>query len=155
MKYLFCLTLLLALAGCGGSGGTADPVDLDQLRGQWVVINYWAQWCKPCIREIPELNHLDRQYRHVTVLGVNYDGATGRELELQLEKLGIEFATLPGDPARQLGVPRPVVLPTTLILDQQGQLHATLVGPQTLESLAQATGQAPVMPGGQKAGTGP
>ena len=154
MKYLFCLTLLWALAGCGGGGGTADPIDLDQLRGQWVVINYWAQWCKPCIREIPELNNLNQQYRQVTVLGVNYDGATGQELELQLEKLGIEFATLPGDPARQLGVPRPVVLPTTLILDQQGQLHATLVGPQTLESLAQATGQAPVMSDGQETDTG-
>jgi thiol-disulfide isomerase/thioredoxin len=130
-------------------------MNLDQLRGQWVVINYWAQWCKPCIKEIPELNKLNRQYRQVTVLGVNYDGATGQELELQLEKLGIAFATLPEDPARQLGVPRPVVLPTTLILDPHGQLHATLVGPQTLESLAQATGQAPAMPGGQKAGTGP
>ena len=155
MKYLFSLTLILALAACDGGGGTAGPVDLDQLRGQWVVINYWAQWCKPCIREIPELNNLNRQYRQVTVLGVNYDGATGQELELQLEKLGIEFATLPADPARQLGAPRPVVLPTTLILDQQGQLHATLVGPQTLESLAQATGQAPVLPDGQKTDTGP
>jgi len=141
VKYLTYLTLTLALTACGGGSGTADPMNLDQLRGQWVVINYWAQWCKPCIKEIPELNKLNQQYRQVTVLGVNYDGATGQELDLQLEKLGIAFTTLPGDPARQLGVPRPVVLPTTLILDQQGQLHATLVGPQTLESLAQATGQ--------------
>lgn len=155
MKYLTYLALTLALTACGGGSGTADPMNLDQLRGQWVVINYWAQWCKPCIKEIPELNKLNRQYRQVTVLGVNYDGATGQELDLQLEKLGIAFTTLPGDPARQLGVPRPVVLPTTLILDPQGQLHATLVGPQTLESLAQATGQAPAMPGEQKAGTGP
>ena len=143
MKQLLYLAFTLMLTACGGGGGsgTADPINLEQLRGQWLVINYWAQWCKPCIKEIPELNNLNQQYRQVTVLGVNYDGATGPELELQLEKLGIAFATLPGDPARQLGVPRPVVLPTTLILDPQGQLHATLVGPQTLESLAQATGQ--------------
>ena len=155
MKYLTYLALTLALTACGGGSGTADPMNLDQLRGQWVVINYWAQWCKPCIKEIPELNKLNQQYRQVTVLGVNYDGATGQELDLQLEKLGIAFTTLPGDPARQLGVPRPVVLPTTLILDPQGQLHATLVGPQTLESLAQATGQAPAMPDGQGTDTGP
>lgn len=155
MKYLTYLALTLALTACGGGSGTADPMNLDQLRGQWVVINYWAQWCKPCIKEIPELNNLNQQYRQVTVLGVNYDGATGQELDLQLEKLGIAFTTLPGDPARQLGVPRPVVLPTTLILDPQGQLHATLVGPQTLESLAQATEQAPAMPDGQGTDTGP
>lgn len=141
MKTLLYLALTLTLTACGGGSGTADPMNLDPLRGQWVVINYWAQWCKPCIREIPELNTLNRQYQQVTVLGVNYDGATGQELELQLKKLGITFATLPEDPARQLGVPRPAVLPTTLILDPQGQLHATLIGPQTLESLALATGQ--------------
>ncbi|RLA48743.1 MAG: TlpA family protein disulfide reductase [Gammaproteobacteria bacterium] len=121
-------------------------MNLEQLHGQWVVINYWAQWCKPCIKEIPELNNLNRQYRQVTVLGVNYDGATGQELEQQLEKLGIAFATLPDDPARQLGAPRPVVLPTTLILDPGGHLSATLIGPQTLESLALATGQAAAAP---------
>jgi len=155
VKHLLYMALTLALTACGGGGKTADPINLDQLRGQWVVINYWAQWCKPCIKEIPELNDLNQQYRRVTVLGVNYDGATGQELEQQLQKLGITFTTLPGDPARQLGVPRPVVLPTTLILDPQGQLSATLVGPQTLESLAQATGQAPATPNGHEADTDP
>jgi len=141
VKYLLYLTLALTIAGCGSDHNTSTQLRLDERRGQWVVINYWAQWCKPCIKEIPELNALDRDYPQVTVLGVNYDGATGEELEQQLSQLGIEFNTLDTDPAIQLGVPRPMVLPTTLILDPGGQLSATLVGPQTLESLAQATGQ--------------
>ena len=141
MKYPLLPALALLLGACSPGNDTTSEPDLDRLRGQWVVINYWAQWCKPCIKEIPELNTLDQKYPQVTVLGVNYDGATGEELEVQLAKLGIGFATLTTDPAAQLGAPRPVVLPTTLILDPAGQLSATLVGPQTLASLAQATGQ--------------
>jgi thiol-disulfide isomerase/thioredoxin len=114
---------------------------LERLQGQWVVINYWAQWCAPCIKEIPELNRLDQDYAQVTVVGVNYDGTNGHELELQRQKLGVTFASLESDPAAQLGIPRPVVLPTTLILDPTGRLVATLIGPQTLASLVQATQQ--------------
>jgi hypothetical protein len=51
------------------------------------------------------------------------------------------FASLDSDPSAQLGIPRPVVLPTTLILDPSGKLTATLLGPQTLESLLRETGQ--------------
>jgi thiol-disulfide isomerase/thioredoxin len=142
MKYLFCLTALLSLLACTENTGTSLPPRLEALRGQWVVINYWASWCTPCIKEIPELNALDEQYSQVTVLGVNYDGASGAELELQRQQLGVTFASLEADPAAQLGTPRPVVLPTTLILDPTGQLVTTLVGPQTLESLVKVTGQA-------------
>lgn len=140
MKYLL-LALILGLQACGGSSDATDPIDLAQQRGQWIVINYWAKWCKPCIKEIPELNALDQQHAQVTVLGVNYDGASGAELEQQLSELGVAFATLETDPATMLGIPRPVVLPTTLILAPDGQLKATLVGPQTLESLLRATVQ--------------
>jgi len=152
MRHLLYLTLSLALGACSGGTGT-DPVrhdstteqaNLAQLRGQWVVINYWAQWCKPCIKEIPELNELDQQYAKITVVGVNYDDASGQDLAQQVAKLGIKFAMLGADPAAELGVSRPVVLPTTLILDPAGQLATTLIGPQTLESLAQATGQGSV-----------
>ncbi len=142
MKYLLCLGVLLSLLACTEHTDTGPRPRLEELHGQWVVINYWAQWCKPCIEEIPQLNALDAQYAQVTVLGVNYDGASGAELEQQRQQLGVAFASMETDPAAELGTPRPVVLPTTLILDPAGQLVATLVGPQTLESLAQATGQA-------------
>lgn len=141
MKYFVYCSLVLALVACDLKGGAAPPETLEDLRGQWVVINYWAQWCKPCIEEIPQLNTLDQEYAEVTVLGVNYDGATGEELEQQRKQLGVAFASLQEDPAEQLGKTRPVVLPTTFIVNPDGDLVETLIGPQTLESLAQATRQ--------------
>jgi thiol-disulfide isomerase/thioredoxin len=134
--------MLLTLAACSPAEKPSSTLQLDELHGQWVVINYWAIWCKPCIQEIPELNKL-AELPQVTVLGVNYDGISGEELDQQLEKLGVAFRTLETDPAAQLGMARPVVLPTTLVLDPQGQLSETLVGPQTLETLATATRQTP------------
>ena len=141
MRSLLVALLFVPLFACRNGDTAPGPLRLEDYRGQWLVIKYWAQWCKPCIKEIPELNTLDRQYPAVTVLGVNYDGAQGEELQQQLDKLGVAFATLPADPADEIGIARPVVLPTTVILDPAGKLSATLVGPQTLASLAQATGQ--------------
>ncbi|MEH6610400.1 MAG: TlpA disulfide reductase family protein [Halioglobus sp.] len=133
--------LLMLTTGCGQPPSSAAETSrtLEALRGQWVVINYWAKWCKPCIKEIPELNELDSSYASVTVLGVNYDGATGAELTEQTQRFGVEFVSLGEDPAALLQIPRPVVLPTTIILNPAGAVVQTLVGPQTLESLTLAT----------------
>jgi thiol-disulfide isomerase/thioredoxin len=141
VKSVLILAAILSLLGCTKNDPGATAPSLERLQGQWVVINYWAQWCAPCIKEIPELNRLDQDYAQVTVVGVNYDGTNGHELELQRQKLGVTFASLESDPAAQLGIPRPVVLPTTLSLDPTGRLVATLIGPQTLASLVQATQQ--------------
>ena len=142
MKAWLSLAMVLVLFGCSDrQDAPPGTLDLERLDGQWVVINYWAEWCKPCIKEIPELNALDKRYPAVAVMGVNYDGLSGEELQAQAREFGIEFHLLTTDPAPQLGVARPVVLPTTLILDPQGRLTETLVGPQTLESLALVTGQ--------------
>ena len=145
MNQLLIAVLLLTLVACGSNDVPPQGSNqkLSSLHGQWVVINYWAKWCKPCIKEIPELNELDRHYSKVTVLGVNYDGATGEELATQLKDLGVAFAILDQDPAAGLNLPRPVVLPTTIIIDPEGNLSQTLIGPQTLASLARATEQLP------------
>lgn len=127
------LTAVLALlAAC-------EPADrISAERGNWLFINYWAQWCKPCIHEVPELNALNA-LEGFAVLGVNYDGTTGEELALQEENLSIAFPTLASDPAARFAQDRPQVLPTTLVIDPRGELARVLVGPQTLESLRAAT----------------
>lgn len=136
------ILLLLPLAACGpppaSSDGNLDRFDPANHLGNWVVINYWAQWCKPCIEEIPELNELAREHPGVTVLGVNFDGARDEALNVQVEALGIEFPLILEDPAATLGTQRPQALPTTLILNPDGELSATLTGPQTLASLRAA-----------------
>lgn len=141
MKYLLCLILMATLTACGGSdtgAAKATSLQLQDLRGQWVVINYWAKWCKPCLEEIPELNALAEKHPKIVVLGVNYDGATGDELATQAAQFNIKFRLLEEDPAAQLGISRPVVLPTTLLLNPEGQVSKTLVGPQTEQSLLEA-----------------
>jgi len=135
------LTVLL-LWGCGGPqepGAGAPGTAPDDWSGRWVVINYWAEWCAPCREEIPELNRLDREYGdEVLVLGVNYDGLTGERLSALAEEMGIEFTLLEADPRQRWGEPQPSVLPSTLIVNPQGELDDVLVGPHDFESFSRA-----------------
>jgi len=117
----------------GGSGRFAE------IRGKWLVINYWADWCKPCIQEIPELNRFNQQHAdRVVMFAVNYDGLLGNELNEQIEKLHIKVPVLIEDPSAVLSYKRPDALPTTLIFGPDGQLKKTLEGPQTITSLSAA-----------------
>ena len=132
------LPLLLLLAACGPAGSPGNHLRLDELPGQWGVINYWAIRGKPCAGEIPQFNALG-QLPRAPGLGVQFDWAGGPDLGTQTHKKGNAFPTLDIDPAAQLGLVRPAVLPTTLVIDPSGTLGATLVGPQTLQSLTAAT----------------
>ncbi|CAI8319904.1 MAG: Thiol-disulfide oxidoreductase ResA [Cellvibrionales bacterium UBA7375] len=101
-----------------------------------IVINYWATWCAPCRKEIPELNELDHQLSdRLDVIGVNFDGVVGEQLDQQMAKLGIEFDNLYIDPRHIWGLDAVTVLPETLIINGQGQLMHRLIGPQTKSSL--------------------
>lgn len=140
-KLLIAFATSLSLLACGGNTETPAALSLADYQGRWLVINYWAEWCKPCIKEIPELNALDAKYPQVAVLGVNFDGVTGDALQAQVDKLGIAFPVLEQNPSGGLGIQLPAVLPATFVFDPDGKLVHSLVGPQTLESLALATGQ--------------
>lgn len=130
----------LALAGCSEDWGVDQhgrTVAAEQLEGQWLVINYWAEWCSPCRGEIAQLNVLAEQYRGrgVQVIGVNFDGLQGAELARASEALGIRFGVLARDPAERLQLPPGEVLPVTYIIDAQGRLRERLLGEQTATGL--------------------
>ena len=120
--------LVLHLPGCD-AGTPALPG-----YGQWRVVNYWAIWCTPCRQEIPELNALDAE-SGLLVLAVNYDGKEGAILRGEAAEMGITFTLLEKDPVAQLGIQRPRVLPTTLLVSPDGEVTDTLVGPQTQRGL--------------------
>lgn len=145
-RNLFTTVMVIAafgfLAGCEKlefeqAGG--ESLDWDDLRGQWVLVNYWAEWCKPCLEEIPELNRMNES-RDVTVLGVNFDGIRGQELVDLGDTMGIEFTMLAEDPGGDFGWKTPVALPATFVIDPDGELRETRFGPQTEEQLKELTG---------------
>lgn len=144
IKRITCLALILLLSGCSRHElSVLDDKDMSwqALRGQWVVINYWAEWCKPCLEEVPELNQLAAHYsQQVAVLGVNYDAVAEDTLRQQARRLQIEFSVLQVDPAVHLKLNRPQVLPTTFIFSPQGELVSSLVGPQSALGLASLMG---------------
>lgn len=126
LKHVITTFVLFALAGCSAS---EPPFQGDS----WTVVNYWAVWCKPCREEIPELNELNKD-ADVQVLGVNFDRKTGEALAVDSKTLGLEFTNI-DDPSQSLGVERPSVLPTTLVINPEGEIEAVMVGPQTAATI--------------------
>ena len=134
------LLACLALAGCTEDWGPDQhgaDVTAQQLEGQWLLINYWAEWCGPCRTEIPELNVLDESRDDITVLGVNFDELQGNQLSTAAQDLGIRFRVLSVDPAERLKLSRSAVLPVTYIVDDTGKVRESLVGEQTAQSLSE------------------
>ena len=103
---------------------------LSDLRGQAVVINFWASWCKPCRKEIPELVAAYNSYRErgLVILGVNLQEGKGIVRPFA-EDFGMNFPILidrdgeVGDEYRILG------LPTTYFVDRDGVVRSVFTGP--------------------------
>jgi thiol-disulfide isomerase/thioredoxin len=147
-----CLLLAAALFAADGRAAyeTEEPVDftLQQLgggavsisdyRGQWVVVNYWATWCAPCRKEMPDLSALHERRPDVTVLGLAYEDLDDSDFEAFLEAAPVSYPILKVDvytPPEPFGVPK--VLPTTIILDPRGRAVKSFLGPVTRESIEQ------------------
>ena len=111
-------------------------VFLDDLKGKWIVFNYWADWCPPCIKEIPELNSLQSNFSDdLKVFLINFDMLEGEELKQQLEKFNVQVDSLLTDPSVIYDWIIPENLPVTFIINRKGELEYTLVGPQTEEEI--------------------
>jgi len=116
---------------------------LSDYRGKWVVINYWATWCSPCLKEIPELNELHKKGKknNVLVLGVNFEDAPESHVQAFIEKYSISYPVLleEMDALSQLG---PIEgLPKTFIVSPSGKIVYQKVGIVTLNLLEEVLTQ--------------
>ncbi|HEX8476426.1 MAG TPA: cytochrome c biogenesis protein/redoxin [Pyrinomonadaceae bacterium] len=101
---------------------------LDEMRGQVVLLNFWATWCVPCRSEIPALNEMNRelQGRGFRVVGVStHDDAEGvREYQKDIKQ---DYTVVLGDDAVATAF-AVVPLPTTFIIDREGRIRQTIIG---------------------------
>ena len=141
-RYLGCAAFVGLVACSEDASRLADgtAVAWSQRDGEYVAINYWAEWCDPCREEIPQLNalHHDRDATRLVILGVNYDRISGESLAALIDEMGIEFPVLVSDPSERFDYDVPTMLPTTVIIGPDATVHEILIGPQTRESLLHA-----------------
>jgi len=111
-----------------------------ELQGKWVVINYFAEWCAPCLREIPELNEFKKltdSKQNAVLFGISYDAMQDHELTLLAEKYNIAFSLI-NNIETNLPFETPQYLPATYLIRPDGTLAGQLLGEQNSKSLSEA-----------------
>ncbi|WP_394230723.1 TlpA disulfide reductase family protein [Shewanella colwelliana] len=102
-------------------------MDFSQYRGQVVMVNMWATWCPPCVRELPALDRFEAKFdpKQFTVLPVSIDLDGKDKVEPFLKSLGMENFETYYDPKQKLGQVFPLdTIPATFILNKEGELVA-------------------------------
>lgn len=108
------------------------------LQGQWVVINYFAPWCAPCLREMPELaSFYQSRPDNTQLFAINYDPKTKSELISMTKEFGISVPVIISNADTKLPMAKPPYLPATYIVGPDGKIKDTLMGEITAASLRQ------------------
>lgn len=152
---LFALVLLPLAASADGSPArpalsvtTTDGAtfDLAAQRGKWVIVNFWATWCSPCLKEMPDISKFVAGRKDVAAIGLAYDEIDAEELVAFIKKhpVGYPIAKIDVyDPPKAFETPRG--LPTTYLIAPDGTVAKHFVGPITAldldKAIAAAKGQ--------------
>ncbi|MDG2526379.1 TlpA disulfide reductase family protein [Stenotrophomonas sp. HITSZ_GD] len=104
--------------------------DLAEHRGKWVVINFWATWCGPCLKEMPELSALHAMRNNVEVVGLAYEDIEPAEMQEFLKAHPVAYPIAIVDtyqPPADFAVPRG--LPMSYLIGPDGKVAKQFLGP--------------------------
>lgn len=115
---------------------TGKQHKLSDYQGKWIVLNYWATWCPPCRKEMPEL--LDFHERHkdtdAVVLAVNTENISSEKLQKFIDDYKLTFPVFPRSEEIEAVAPLRG-LPTTYLINPQGEMVAKQSGAVTAEGI--------------------
>ena len=143
IRLLAVLLLLAAVAPAAGADAhhvdfslpdvTGQVHRLSDHRGKWVVVNFWATWCGPCMVEIPELMRFHERHKDhdAIVIGVNFEEIETPALEAFIAEMGIDYLVVRAGDTPILPFEPLKGLPSTFFVDPHGELVASHVGPVT------------------------
>ena len=126
---------------------TGKPHQLSLYKGKWLVVNYWAPWCPPCLEEMPELVAFydEHKQQNVMVIGVAVQYESEKSVRDFAEDMLISYPIILGD-AQKKPVPQPEVLPTTYIYHPDGRLYKVKRGAVSKHWLEQLLKEAASIP---------
>jgi thiol-disulfide isomerase/thioredoxin len=146
MRILFALLLSIAVplsalaVDMPLTNISGNKVNLSSYQGKWVVVNYWATWCPPCIIEMPELQAFHDRHAaadDAIVLGINTELIGKQQLQQFLDDYFISYPIFVSKPTQQSELGLIPGLPTTFLVTPQGKVVARQVGPVTQEMIEQ------------------
>ena len=132
---LLCLLAVLSCQKNDIEVFNGSNTNISDLNGNWIVINYWADWCAPCIKEIPELNEFAQENEDLIVYTFNFDQLEVDDLKPIAKKFNINVPSLISHPRDIWGIPTPPAVPATFFINPNGEITSSLFRPQTKEDL--------------------
>lgn len=127
-----CLVILLSLSmkahGFQFEDVTGKKHALSDYKGKWVLVNFWATWCPPCLKEIPDLISLYEDRTDLMIIGVAIDEASSDVVLKFAESMAINYPTVIGDRHIAAQIDDISLLPSTYLYDPDGNPAARKLG---------------------------
>ena len=143
-RFFLCLLLLLSFVSFYGQAeefqfrfedSKGKIHQLSDYRGKWVLVNFWATWCPPCLEEIPDLISLYEDRNDVIIIGIAMDYADTETVIKFTEAMSIPYPIVFGNREMASQLDELSMLPSTYLFDPAGKPAARKIGLLTREEI--------------------